>query len=89
MRLVPPDVSLAAGCAAGIPSMSDQVVQKGEVDVRPVRKQDDSAFHVLRQLVRHRGIMGLAGLDADDRRMNDPTGSLVCILAAAFLLRYG
>ena len=45
-----------------------QVVQKGEVDVRPVRKQDVSAFHVLRQLVRHRGIMGLAGLDAHDGR---------------------
>lgn len=51
-----------------------QVVQKGEVDIRPVRKQDISAFHVLSQLVRHRGVVGLAGLDSHDGRDERPHG---------------
>ena len=44
-----------------------QVVQKGEINIRPVRKQDVPAFHVLRELVRHRGIVWSASLNAHDR----------------------
>ena len=45
-----------------------KVVKEQEFHVRPIRQQDVTAFHVLRELVRHCGIVGLPRLDAHDGR---------------------
>ena len=66
-----------------------KIVQKGEIDIRPIRKQDVSAFHVLRELVRHRGVVRPARLDAYDGRDERAHGQPRVHLCRRFLAPVG